>query len=293
MSVFLTNETVLYIAELDGALTSIGSHGGSLTCLAGDGATTLWGVDGYAVPAQFYTVNPATGARTSVGSTGTNDLINGLEYDAGTIYGSSYEGNLFTINPSTGAATLVGAMGQVSSGALVNDASDNNYLFLTADVAGADYLARVRKSDGNTTLIGAIGYNSVWGLAYDGGTLYGYSTIVMSLNTSTGAGTSVASMSQATYGVTPWWGATKNTMITCPRTGASWHAYNSSGTIKVQRINGKTHAVDASEDVLTGQGTKSPTLSLAPDGTLLLFLSDGTTRKMTRKPYTTGTWENY
>jgi len=78
----------------------------------------------YALPAgsnpNLYTINPVSGAATTVGSTGTPLVIEGgLAFSsAGTLYGLYYPTgspplgprNLLTINRSTGAATVVGAM---------------------------------------------------------------------------------------------------------------------------------------------------------------------------------------
>jgi hypothetical protein len=64
----------------------------------------------FAIPSSLVSVNPATGATTTIGLTGVNQ-IGGIAFDSGfsTLYGIQSNGvappNLYTINPATGAVT--------------------------------------------------------------------------------------------------------------------------------------------------------------------------------------------
>lgn len=66
------------------------------------------------IPGDLYSINPATGLATNVGSQG--QMVNGLASWGGTLYGlgGDYADNLVTINTATGAATNVGSLINVS-----------------------------------------------------------------------------------------------------------------------------------------------------------------------------------
>lgn len=105
------------IVRSTGVITVIGETFGSgewLDALAWIGGT-LYGARGGGTPSDLYTIDPDTGAATSVGATGY--AIDALAYTGETLYGatSSDDGtdpsSLITINPATGAATLIGALG--------------------------------------------------------------------------------------------------------------------------------------------------------------------------------------
>src|SRR3954452_1753568 len=97
---------------------------GALCASAASAAPVLYGATGVAaddsLPASnLYTINPATGAATSIGSIGKP--ITGLAVDAadggklygvtGGVYLSGKERKLLRINPATGASTVVGSLG--------------------------------------------------------------------------------------------------------------------------------------------------------------------------------------
>jgi hypothetical protein len=92
---------------------------------------------------------------------------------------------------------LVGSGVYDSSG----DLEFTNGLYLTSfDNASTDQLFKMDATTGAGTLVGDIGFADVFGLAYvpEAGTLYGFNDIgnnVISINTATGAGTSIANYS--------------------------------------------------------------------------------------------------
>ena len=172
-----------------GATTIIGNMGTFLTDIAFDPSGNLYGVGGLGFQ-HVFSVNKVTGLATDLGDSGTplNSLVFGPD---GTMY-SAYGTTLYTVNPITAAVTTVGTTGFTASGDLAFHAGN---LYMTAMDSGTDDLVQINPVTGAGTLIGPIGATSVYGLA-DGhdGVLYGVvGNHVISINTTTGAGTPVSS----------------------------------------------------------------------------------------------------
>lgn len=168
-----------------GTAVVIGNMGHVMTDIAFDPSGNLWGVDG----ASLYMINATTAAATLVGNTNTG-FINSLVFASnGTLYAAG--SSLFTLNTATGNGSLVGAgNGYSSSGDL---AFVGGTLYLSSNTPGADTLWSIDTGNGLGTQIGAINTSAVYGLATaDNITLYGLSgTTVLSVDTTTGAGTAV------------------------------------------------------------------------------------------------------
>lgn len=175
----------------------IGNSGVTFFDIALDPTTgNLYGVSGAGV---LYSVNTTDASATTIGSTG--QFINGLTFDSsGTLFGSGLT-SLFTVNLGTGAATTVGSTGFNSSGDLAFDSSGNLYMSATGGANG-DLLISVDDATGVGTSIGEIGYSAVYGLNYLGGTLYGFTLDgrTLSIDTSTGTGTQIATNALRTNG---------------------------------------------------------------------------------------------
>ena len=172
-------------------LAGLGDFGGSLYGAA-------YNTDNGAV----YTINPATGALTAIGSSGINigdfgSTTSGL-YALGSdaAGGSGVVGravSLYSINPTTGAATLVGPLvGSTGTFGLWNGLSTNaSSLYFSA---GAD-LYTISTTTGIATLIGPLGGGVELGaMVEQDGVLYGGAEIpsvsVETLDPTTGAATS-------------------------------------------------------------------------------------------------------
>ncbi|MGK7931300.1 MAG: PEP-CTERM sorting domain-containing protein [Microcystaceae cyanobacterium] len=88
------------------------SIGGPLGGLAYNGSTAYAVQAGGQNPTDLFTIDLATGASTSVGSTGVQ--LSGLEFGAdGVLYATgigSNSGQLYTINPTDGSSTLIGSI---------------------------------------------------------------------------------------------------------------------------------------------------------------------------------------
>jgi DNA-binding beta-propeller fold protein YncE len=157
---------------------------------------------------QLYTINPATGASLSVGSTGLPNLIEGgLAFSpGGTLYGAFVfpDHELVTINPVTGAASNVGPMtGSDDVSALAVNSSGTLYaLDLHTNTGLVPQLYTLNTSTGailtTTTLSASLG-SALAGMAFDPdtGALYVAASGTDSLytvNTSTGVLSSVGSL---------------------------------------------------------------------------------------------------
>jgi hypothetical protein len=171
-------------------------------------AEVLYGVD-YPISATLYTLNETSGAITTVGPVGldnvgdlTSDLVSQL-------WGIQITTNsLVSINPNTGAGTLgpaiTGTAAAVGGPAfpIVSLAYDplNATLYGNTSVpyAGttADQLYSIDTTTGAATSIGLIGDNMVYALGFSqAGGLYGVdgSCNLLSINTGTGVGTVIGS----------------------------------------------------------------------------------------------------
>jgi hypothetical protein len=156
----------------------------ALCAPAASAAPVLYGATGVTdtdtlPPSNLYTINPDTGATTSVGSIGK--AITGLAVDgtSGTLYGvtagvqlAGTERQLLTINPATGASTVVGSLG-------VNEIEDIAFSAL-GQLYGwnetGDDLVSIDKSTGAVTKVGESGLGVTFGdgLAFDrNGQLWG------------------------------------------------------------------------------------------------------------------------
>lgn len=195
------------IDDSTGAATLIGSTGVTLTDIAFSGST-LYGV----TYNDFYTVNPETGMSTLVGSTGYSG-VNTLDVDKdGTIYSADFlTRELLTINPATGAATVVGSFGSFGSSGLFGFGGglafgQDGTLYGTFYCGVGDCLAIIDPLSGNATKVGDINntYVGIFGLEFKQDILYGVSPTgqVLTIDTSTGAGTLVGTNDLEQWGLT-------------------------------------------------------------------------------------------
>jgi hypothetical protein len=227
---------------------------GALAVPAAQAAPVLYGATGVAaddtLPASnLYTVNPDTGAATSIGSIGK--AITGLAFDnadGGKLYGvtagvylSGAERQLLRIDPATGASTVVGTLG-------ANEIEDIAFTAL-GQLYGwnetGDDLYRINKANGALTKVGEANLSLSYGdgIAFDrNGWLWGaldgdfgpLSTLDVSTGTVTkgvklngspnGTGNLVSSADfacdgQTLYGVVNDFGATSNLVTIDTATG--------------------------------------------------------------------------
>lgn len=190
-----------------------GTGSDQMTDLAIDKTGLMIGVSFTSV----YQVDPTTAVATRL-SGGLTGTFNGLSFvpaeqvgrtgDDVLVGTRNADGLVFEIDPMTGAATMVGDMGSYSSsGDLV--AVKNFGTVLTADNGiGNDRLVRLAPQSFAATLVGAdIGYAEIWGIAFWGDKLFGFTNAgqFITIDPMTGTGTLVQTNGPA------WWGAAVTT----------------------------------------------------------------------------------
>lgn len=185
-----------------GAFTSLGNSGQTLAGMAVANGL-LFASSYHTANGTLFTVNPANGGLTSVGT------ATGIDYDdfgatTSGLYVVGTNSDLYSINASNGAATLIGPTG-LSLG-FVRSLSDNSSTLYFAN--GLD-LYTLNTSTGASTLVGAFGDSiGMAAMLMEGGILYGAdytNNTVDTINVSTGVAT-VGPASQAgstIYGLAP------------------------------------------------------------------------------------------
>jgi len=156
----------------------------------------------------LYRIDPNTGAGSAIGTGPDNLFLNALAFGpTGTLYAAG-GGNFGILSTSTGLATIVGGSswplsGYACSGDIEFDKTGKLYL-ISSNLFHSDQLFSINPTTGEGTLIGDIGFENVYGLAYLNGTMYGFTLggQVITINLTTGAGNSIASYSPGFYGAT-------------------------------------------------------------------------------------------
>jgi hypothetical protein len=191
---YVTDGVNLATVDLaSGDVQVIGNTGAALTDIAFDQQGHLYGIS----YTTLYAIDKTNGTATPIGDlhiSGTTQSITAATSltlgDTGILYTATNE--LFAVNPATGALSMIGGGGYpyYSSGDLAFTA---NRMYLTSKQGAAltnNDLVSIDTATGKATLVGSIGYDSVFGLATnDNIHLYGFSgTKALSIDTSTGAG---------------------------------------------------------------------------------------------------------
>lgn len=200
---FAVSPYALYGFELpSGAVATIGPTSRPLFDIARLPDGTLYGIDQYG---DLDTVDVATGNETTGVQVEAPGGVNALgAAPDGTLYAANTSGVLYTIDPQTGAAAEVLTYPDAleSSGDL---AVLGGVLYATATNLAPgvnDSLIAVDLASSSATIVGTIGFQCVWGLAFDGVTLYGFTCDgqVITIDTASAAGTMVTSGWPSFYG---------------------------------------------------------------------------------------------
>ncbi len=156
---------------------------------------------------RFGTIDTSTGTFNLIASlsglaAGNNATGLSIDPNSGTFYVSStnsVQSALYTLNPSTGALTLIGSPQTTAPGVLAIAISSAGVIY--ANDAANDNLYTLDPTTGAATLVGPLGFdvNFAQGMDFDygSGTLYaalmtlGGQSYWASINTSTGAATSL------------------------------------------------------------------------------------------------------
>jgi hypothetical protein len=135
---------------------------------------------------------------TLIGS-GLGHTVNSLTFSpTGVLYAAGSD-TLYTVNTTTGVATAVGN-GTAGGGTAYTSSGDLEFLggvlYLTSTSGGNDELYKINPTTGQATEIGSLGFTHVYGLAEQGGILYGFvdngatgAQDILKINVSTGLGT--------------------------------------------------------------------------------------------------------
>lgn len=155
------------------AVTKVGNFnaGEQMTDVAVTPAGVVYGISF----TTLYAINKTTGAATVIAPVGGNN--NSLTFlPGGQLLASDSSGDVKRINPLSGVVTANGNYGGglQSSGDLV--AVAGGQMFGTAPGPSSDLLVKVNTSTGVATSVGATGKSAVWGLAYAGSRVIGFTT---------------------------------------------------------------------------------------------------------------------
>ena len=155
----------------------------------------LYGTDLHTSQGTLYTINPANGAPTVVGTSSVN--IDTFGSTTAGLYAVGSDANLYSINSTTGAATLIGATG-LGFGSW-RQLSDNASTLYYADGVN---LYTLNTSTGAATLVGNMGGQELGAMVEIGGILYGGQNTgglaVDTVNTTTGLATPIAGLTGTT-----------------------------------------------------------------------------------------------
>jgi uncharacterized repeat protein (TIGR03803 family) len=145
----------------------------------------------------LYTVNPANGSLTVVGTSSISYASFGSA--ASSLYALGVDGNLYSINPSSGAATTIGPTGFVfGDGAWAGLSNNAGILYF----ANGENLFTLNTATGAKTLINNMGAVQMGVLLMESGILYGGQNVpsfaVATINPTTGAATTGPGVTGAT-----------------------------------------------------------------------------------------------
>jgi sugar lactone lactonase YvrE len=190
-----------------GAITTSVGVNLAITDLALTRNGRLWGV----TFTELYRIDPNTAIATRIGGLGVTDMNALTIAPDGRLLGAGASGNLAVIDTVTGRATLIGNYGNVQlSGGDLAFAPDGRLFATTFGTLAGDRLAVVNPATGVATPVGTtIGFTNVWGLAFVENVLYALtwganvnatSGVLLRIDTNTGVGTQIRSLTFKAYG---------------------------------------------------------------------------------------------
>jgi carboxypeptidase family protein/immune inhibitor InhA-like protein/flagellar hook capping protein FlgD len=145
-----------YTVGFDGTMTLIGGNGTACNGLAyDDNSGILYGAT-YGATSDLYTIDPATGEGTLIGTINTGIIIAMGCDNAGNLYGTDIvDSNLYSIDPATGAGTIIGPLGITISYAQDAEYDKDDEVFYLSAYTAAGELYTCDTATGATTFIGA------------------------------------------------------------------------------------------------------------------------------------------
>jgi hypothetical protein len=163
----------------------------------------LYGLDATLPTANLYQINTSNADTTLIGPTNPAESAIDATADAsGKMYALSQDTNaiFYTMTPGTTGTTttVVGPTGISSTGLMaVNSSGSQIFTGAYDSMTGTTDLYSINPTTGVATLIGDTGFYIINGL-FVNGTLYGFDDVtnaIVTINTSTGVGTQVATYS--------------------------------------------------------------------------------------------------
>lgn len=191
----LKADNIAYMGTVSGQFGTIDLNTGVFTVLGTSGQTlagmavanaTLYATSYHTSVGSLYSVNPANGGLTLIGTSSLD--IDDFGSTTSGLYAVGVDADLYSINPTTGAATLIGPTG-IGFGSWRSLSTNSSTLYF-AD--GAD-LYTLNTTTGAATLVGPMGGPEEGAMLLEGGILYGGedtpTLAVDMLNITTGAAT--------------------------------------------------------------------------------------------------------
>ena len=205
-------DNVAYMGTVSGDFGTIDLNTGVFTLLGNSGVTlagmavankTLYGTSYHTSTGVLYSINPANGSPTVIGTSSLD--IDDFGSTTSGLYAVGVDANLYSINASTGAATLIGPTG-LGFGSWRSLFTNSSTLYF-AD--GVNFYT-LNTSTGAATLVGNMGGPEMGAMVLEGGFLYGGANLpslaVDTLNTTTGSATggpSVTGTSSSFFALAP------------------------------------------------------------------------------------------
>jgi hypothetical protein len=208
----LKADNIAFMGTVSGDFGTIDLNTGVFTLLGNSGVTlagmavanhTLYGSSYHTSTGVLYSINPANGSPTAIGTSSLD--IDDFGSTTSGLYAVGVDTNLYSINASTGAATLIGPTG-LSFGFWRSLSTNSSTLYFADGVN----LYTLNTTTGAATLVGNMGGPEMGAMVLEGGFLYGGSNLpslgVDTLDTTTGAATigpSVTGTSSAFFALAP------------------------------------------------------------------------------------------
>jgi hypothetical protein len=208
----LSADNIAFMGTVTGQFGTIDLNTGVFTLLGNSGQTlagmavanaTLYATSYHTSTGTLYTVNPANGSLTVVGTSSVD--IDDFGSTTSGLFAVGVNGDLYSINRLTGAATLIGPTGLTFG--TWRSLSTNSSILYFADGAN---LYTLNTTTGAATLIGNMGGPEEGALLLEAGILYGGENLpafaVDTLNTTTGTATvgpSVTGTSSSFFALAP------------------------------------------------------------------------------------------
>jgi hypothetical protein len=162
-----SSSTVGSINPTNGIFSTLPNSNIPLTDIASYTDSDLFGITFN----SLYKIDPTVGTLSFVGNLGV--FVNSLGFAPSGVLYATGGSNFYTVDSVKGTASLVANIpGFSSSGDLTYDSTSGRFL-ATSTNGTTDTLFSIGLG-GDARLVGNIGFNNVWGLFFNNGTLYGY-----------------------------------------------------------------------------------------------------------------------